>query len=135
EADPYRGAMIVMGVGIGEHYASATWEDRGYRIRGPAALEMREGIRAFLRRTGFRDGDIPEPLRAVASAPAAERRANVGDYVGRALQVHNEAGFGAKHSSVARAILYNLTLPGGVIIAPDPLWLSDTWAAMLAGAA
>src|SRR6185503_11342080 len=39
EQDPYRGAAIVMGVGIGEHYASATWEDRGYRLRGPAALE------------------------------------------------------------------------------------------------
>jgi len=135
EADPYRGAMILMGVGIGEHYASATWEDRGYRIRGPAALEARVAARDFLRRNGFREDDIPAPLRAVTSARAAEERARLGDYVGRALQVHNEAGFGAKRSSVARAMLYNLTLPGGVIVSPDPLWLSATWASMLAGAA
>jgi hypothetical protein len=49
--------------------------------------------------------------------------------------VHNEAGFGKKESSVARAMLYNLAPPGSVIIVPDPVWMSDTWAAMLAGAA
>jgi hypothetical protein len=135
EADPYRGAMLVMGVGVGEHYASATWEDRGYRVRGPAALEVRAAARRALRANGFRDKDIPEPLRPVESPQAAERRMNLGDYVGRALQVHNETGFGRKESSVARAMLYNLAPPGSVIIAPDPLWLSAEWAAMLAGAA
>jgi hypothetical protein len=135
EADPYRGAMLVMGVGLGEHYASATWEDRGYRVRGPAALEVREAARRLLRANGFRDEEIPPPLRAVASPKASEQRMNLRDYVGRSLQVHNEAGFGRKQSSVARAMLYNLAPPGSVIIAPDPLWLSAEWAAMLAGAA
>src|SRR5439155_7053900 len=60
---------------------------------------------------------------------------NLGDFVGRALQVHNEVGFGAKKSSVARAMLYNLAQPGAVIIVPDQLWMSETWAGMLAGAA
>src|SRR5207249_11399922 len=55
EADPYRGGAIVMGVGIGEHYASATWEDRGYRLRGPAALEARAALRRELRLNGFAD--------------------------------------------------------------------------------
>jgi hypothetical protein len=32
-------------------------------------------------------------------------------------------------------MLYNLAPPGSVIIVPDPIWVSDTWAAMLAGAA
>jgi hypothetical protein len=135
EADAYRGAAIVMGVGVGEHYASATWEDRGYRLRGPAALEVREAARRALRANGFKEQDIPEPLRAVASQEAAERRMDLRDYVGRALQVHNEVGFGAKRSSVARAMLYNLAPPGSVLIVPDPLWLSAEWAAMLAGAA
>src|SRR6185437_12235144 len=36
---------------------------------------------------------------------------------------------------VARAMLYNLTQPGAVIIVPDQLWMSETWAGMLAGAA
>ena len=135
EADPYRGAMILMGVGIGEHYASPTWEDRGYRIRGPATLEAREAVRRLLKAQGFGDEQIPKPLRSIASAPAAEKQMNLGDYVGRALQVHNEAGFGAKKSSVARAMLYNLATPGSVIIVPDPLWVSETWAGMLAAAA
>lgn len=135
EADPYRGAMILMGVGVGEHYASPTWEDRGYRIRGPATLEARGAVRRMLKANGFSDEQIPKPLRSIASAPAAEERMNLGDYVGRALQVHNEPGFGAKESSVARAALYNLATPGSVIVVPDPLWLSATWGGMLAAAA
>ena len=49
--------------------------------------------------------------------------------------MHNQVGFGEKSSSVARAMLYNLAQPGAVIIAPDQLWFSETWAGMLAGAA
>lgn len=135
EADPYRGAMFVMGVGIGEHYASATWEDRGYRLRGPAALQARAEARRLLRLNGFREEDIPAPLREVRDAARVERSMDREDYIGRALQVHNEPGFGAKRSSVARAMLYSLAPPGSVIIVPDPLWLSADWAAMLAAAA
>ncbi|MFL5608540.1 MAG: hypothetical protein ACJ8AD_18945 [Gemmatimonadaceae bacterium] len=135
ESDPYRGALMLMGIGIGEHFASTSWEDRGYRLRGPAALEARSGLRRLLHGNGLSDDDIPMPLREVTSALGAERRANAGDYVGRALQVHNEVGFGPKQSSVSRAMLYNLAQPGSVIIVPDPLWLSREWAAMLAGAA
>lgn len=133
EDDPYRGGALVLGVGIGENYASPTWEDRGYRVRGPAALEVRAAARRALRSNGFKDGDIPPPLAIVTREPKADSSQSV--YVGRALQVHNETGFGKKESSVARAMLYNLAPPGTVIIVPDPLWLSDTWAAFLAGAA
>ena len=135
EARPYDGALLLMGVGIGEHYASATWEDRGYRVRGPAALEARRAVREALRRNGFSEQDIPVPLREVASVKGVETEMNDGDYVGRALQVNNEVGFGRKESSVARAMLYELAPPGSVIIVPDPMWQSDTWAGMLAGAA
>jgi len=133
EDDPYRGAALIMGVGIGENYASPTWEDRGYRVRGPAALEVRAAARRALRSNAFNDGDIPAPLAVVTQEPKADSSQSA--YVGRALQVHNEAGFGKKESSVARAMLYNLAPPGSVIIVPDPIWVSDTWAAMLAGAA
>jgi phosphatidylserine/phosphatidylglycerophosphate/cardiolipin synthase-like enzyme len=133
ESDSYRGAVILMGVGIGEHYASPTWEDRGYRVRGPAALEVREAVRRALRAHRIQERDIPLPLRADGRQPTADSSQSV--YVGRALQVHNESGFGAKESSVARAMLYNLAPPGSVIIVPDPIWVSETWAAMLAGAA
>jgi hypothetical protein len=135
EADPNRGALFVMGIGIGEMYANASWEDRGFRIRGPATLEARAALRRALVRNGYSDNEIPPPLRAVASQQAKEQAANVGDFVGRVLQVHNEVGFGDKKSSVARALLYNLAQPGSVLIVPDQLWLSETWAGMLAGAA
>ena len=135
EADAYRGGLLVMGVGIGEHYASATWEDRGYRLRGPATLEVRAAARRLLQSNGFRDDEIPPPLRAVGDVKAVEQRMNLEDYVGRVLHVHNEVGFGRKQSSAVRAMLYSLAPPGSVIIVPDPLWLSEGWAAMLVGAA
>ena len=135
EAEPDRGAVFVMGIGIGEVYSSATWEDRGFRLRGPATLEARAALRHELRANGFSESEIPAPLRAVASKKAQEEKANLGVFVGRALQVHNQVGFGDKKSSVARAMLYNLAQPGAVIIVPDQLWMSETWAGMLAGAA
>ncbi len=135
EADPYRGAMLLMGVGVGEHYASRSWEDRGYRLRGPAALDARRNLRQLLAQQGFSDDEIPPPLREVTSTRAVEGKANAAEYVGRALQVHNDVGFGKKESSVARAMLYDLAVPGSVMIVPDPLWLSAEWAGMLTGAA
>ena len=132
EADPYGGEFLVTGIGIGEHYASNTWEDRGYRLRGPAALEARDATRRDLLANGLRPDQIPEALRVArgVAPPSSQRRD-----VARVLQVHNEPGFGAKQSSVARAMLYSLTPPGSMIIVPDPLWLSASWAGMLAGAA
>jgi hypothetical protein len=135
ELDPYAGAMFMMGVGIGEHYASQTWEDRGQRLRGPALLEARAALRRVLRDHGFDDESIPAPLRERADGAAVEDAANQHDFIGRALQVHNEAGFGRKQSSVLRAALYDLASPWTVVVVPDPLWLSAEWGAMLAGAA
>jgi len=135
EADPTRGAVFVMGIGIGEVYSSATWEDRGFRLSGPATLEARAALRQALRRNGYSEDDIPAPLREVTSKHEKEHNANLGENVGRALQVHNQVGFGDKKSSVARAMLYNLTQPGAIVIVPDQLWMSETWAGMLAGAA
>ena len=139
EAAPYDGALLVTGIGIGEHYSSSTWEDRGYEIRGPAALEARASARRTLVANGISEDRLPSMLletRMPAAAdgallePGAARA-----YIGHALQVHNEIGFGPKRSSVARAILYTLAAPGTVIVVPDPLWMSESWAAMLAAAA
>jgi hypothetical protein len=135
EADPNRGSVFVMGIGIGEVYSSATWEDRGFRLSGPATLEARAALRQALRSNGFSESEIPAPLRAVASKRVQEENANQHDFVGRALLVHNQVGFGDKKSSIARAMLYNLAQPGSVIIVPDQLWMSETWAGMLVGAA
>ncbi|MGH7635060.1 MAG: hypothetical protein ACRENC_15090, partial [Gemmatimonadaceae bacterium] len=37
--------------------------------------------------------------------------------------------------SIARAMLFNLAQPGSVILVPDQLWMCETWAGMLTGAA
>jgi phosphatidylserine/phosphatidylglycerophosphate/cardiolipin synthase-like enzyme len=135
ESNPYAGELLVTGIGVGEHYASATWEDRGYRVRGPAALDARVAVRRALEANGIRADQIPETLRE--TPPAHDGRIDDGTrrHAGRVLHVHNEPGFGPKASSVARAMLYSLAPPGSVIIAPDPLWTSSSWAAFLAGAA
>lgn len=161
EADPYRGAMVMGGVGLGEPYSSATWDDRGLLLRGPAALEARAAARRLLRLNGFAEGDIPAVLRDVTpEGVAAKAVAHTGalaggatdpagaaagyvvpidsagrGYATRALQVHSEPGFGRKQASVARAMPYNLAPRGRVILAPDPLWIGAEWASMLAGAA
>ena len=132
DRDPFRGSAFVMGVGIGENYSSPTWEDRAYRVRGPAALEMRDAARRALITSGMKPSDVPSVLQAKADTALDYEP----EYVGRAIQLHNEPGFsGPKRSSVARAMLYNLAPAGSVIIVPDPIWVSDTWAAMLAAAA
>jgi hypothetical protein len=135
ETDPYAGELLASGIGIGEHYASATWEDRGFRLRGPAALEVRAALRRMLKGNGFRDEQIPPPLRVATGPLHAPSAADVRQSVARVLQVHNEPGFGPKRAAVARAMLYSLTPSGSVVVVPDPLWLSESWAGMLAGAA
>jgi hypothetical protein len=135
ESDPWAGGMLIMGVGVGEQFATSTWEDRGYRLSGPATLEARAALRRLLRAHSVSASDFPPPLRATAPRRETERRFNLGDYVGRALQVHNEVGWGAKKSSIVRAMLYDLVQPGTVVIVPDPQWANPQWAAMLAGAA
>jgi hypothetical protein len=135
ESEPWRGGMLIMGAGVGAQFATSTWEDRGYRLSGPATLEARAALRRLLRAHGIREADVPAPLREAAPDQEAQWSANAGDHDGRALQVHNEVGWGAKRSSVVRAMLYELVQPGTVVIVPDPQWASPHWAAMLAGAA
>jgi hypothetical protein len=120
---------------VGEQFATSTWEDRGYRLSGPATLEARAALRRVLGAHGVPDSKIPPPLRVTAAGNQTDPRMQLADDVGRAIQVHNEVGWGAKKSSILRAMLYDLVQPGTVVIAPDPQWTSPQWAAMLAGAA
>src|SRR5205085_1619168 len=74
EAEPTRGAVFVMGIGIGEVYSSATWEDRGFRLSGPATLEARAALRQALRSNGFSESDIPAPPHAAHASRSSRRR-------------------------------------------------------------
>jgi len=135
ESNPYDGALLVTGIGVGEHYAADTWEDRGFRVQGPAALEAREQARLALRANGFSEDQIPGSLRVTHEGTPSAALVAASANTARALQVHNQPGFAPKRASVARAMLYSLAPPGSVIVVPDPLWLSETWGAMLVGAA
>ena len=73
ELDPGKGAAIFGGVGVGEQYASATWEDRAVRLAGPAALSVKDATRRYLKANGFRDDGHPLPAAAAAQAPRLRR--------------------------------------------------------------
>jgi phosphatidylserine/phosphatidylglycerophosphate/cardiolipin synthase-like enzyme len=144
ESAPFLGGMVLSGVGVGEHYATPTWEDRGVLVRGPAVLEVRAAVRRLLKLNSFASGEIPLPLRETLPCDTCEwagagrtldGAAAAASDLGRALQVHNEPGFGRKQATVARAMLYTLAPRGSVLVVPDGLWLASSWAGMLAGAA
>ena len=142
ESAPSTGGMVLPGVGVGEHYATPTWEDRGVLVRGPAVLEVRAAARRLFKLNSFTDGEIPLPLRETPrcdtcelAGDAADGAAGAASELGRALQVHNEPGFGRKQATIARALLYTLAPRGSVLVVPDGLWLASSWAGMLAGAA
>jgi hypothetical protein len=62
EEDPYKGGAIFTGMGIGEHYTGATWEDRGVLAKGPSLVALKKACRALLLRNGFKEDEIPHPL-------------------------------------------------------------------------
>ena len=138
EEDPRRGRALFSGTGVGAEYASPTWNDRGVLVTGPAALQLREEARRLLRSQGFREDEIPGPLQR--RPRSADYDAHVAELVAeghsaRALNVHNEVGFGRKEATLAQSIQYTLAPPDTLIISPDSLWTSPFWAGQLAGAA
>ncbi len=143
EDDPYRGMAIYTGMGIGEHYSGPTWEDRSIMAQGPAVLTLKHAVRQLFLAHGLRPEETPYALRArplaedYAAKVAAEiaRQEAAGRSDQRAMELHNETGFGDKRVNVAKALLYTLMPPGSVIKVPDSLWGSSVFASMLAGSA
>jgi hypothetical protein len=138
EADPGQGEAMYGGVGVGEQYATATWEDRAVRLRGPAALTLKDAARRYLKANGFADSDIPPPLQAQPRPADYGERVKALEAEGwtaTAAQVHNDRGFARKDASIASAVLYTLMPPGSLIVVPDSIWTHELWAAHLVGAA
>lgn len=149
EEDPYRGVAMFTGMGIGEHYAGANWEDRALMIQGPGALRVKEAARTLLLTQGFEPEEIPWVLRALPRAAdyddriAAERASKSASWMGEnwfehrggVLQLHSGTGFCAKPVEVAKAILYSLMPPGSVLQIPDSLWQNYLYGSLLAGSA
>ena len=141
EDDPYKGMVMFTGMGLGEHYTGATWEDRAIMLVGPAALETKNAARFLLQTQGFRDDQIPFPLRARPKPASYEAavKAEVGAApvyaAGRVIELHNETGFTPKPLNVAKAILYSLMPAGSIVKVPDSLWQSYLYASLMAGSA
>jgi hypothetical protein len=144
EEDPYRGSAMFTGMGIGEHYVGANWEDRALIIQGPGALAVKDAARGLLAAQGCEPHEIPYPLRARARPAdydqrlAAEHAARTPPWLGHGgsvLQLHNETGFHDKPINVSKAVLYSLMPAGSVLKVPDSLWQSYLYASLLAGSA
>ena len=73
ELDPGKGAAIYGGVGVGEQYASATWEDRSTRLAGPAALSVKDAARRYLKANGVQRRGDPAPAAAACQARRLRR--------------------------------------------------------------
>ncbi len=136
ETDPGRGEAIFTGMGIGDHYAGPTWEDRAILVTGPSLLVLKDAARQLLRSQGFAEEQIPYPLRpqpkpADYEALVDARVAKGIDY--RSLQIHNQTGYAPKQINVFKALLYDAMPPGSIAIVPDSLWNSPFWASMLVG--
>jgi hypothetical protein len=138
ESDPGAGELILSGVGVGDHYASATWDDRAVIVRGPGAAPAVAYLREVLSRHGLGGQAMPPPLRprpagGLHAERVAEREQTGAD--ARFLQVHNQTGWGAKDATFVQMLLYDLAPSGSVIVVPDGVWTSYQWMAQLVGAA
>ena len=144
DQDPYKGLSMYTGMGIGEHYVGANWEDRAVMLRGPAALAVRDAAYRLLLNQGFTEEEIPLPLRphekpdgynARVAQEAAALQQEWGAPLGRVMELHNETGYADKPINVEKAILYTLMPKGSVLRVPDSLWQSYLYGSMLAGSA
>jgi hypothetical protein len=136
EADPGAGEAIFTGMGVGDHYAGPTWEDRAILVTGPALVGLKRAAREMLLQQGFGEKEIPYPLRpAEKPDDYGERiaRRDAEGYRYRAMQLHNQTGYGAKPINVLKATLYETMPAGSILIVPDSLWNSPFWAGMLVG--
>jgi hypothetical protein len=138
ETDPGRGEAIFTGMGVGDHYAGPTWEDRAVLVVGPSLVNLKSAARQMLLNQGFGEDDIPYPLQPQARPDDYLERIARRDEEGyrfRAMMLHNQTGYGPKTINVAKATLYNAMPGDSILIVPDSLWNSPFWAGMLVGTA
>jgi phosphatidylserine/phosphatidylglycerophosphate/cardiolipin synthase-like enzyme len=138
EEDPARGEALLGGAAVGEQYTTATWEDRAILAAGPALVALKDGARRYLLANGFREDQVPPPLRPRPAAADQEERLAALEAAGwsaQALLVHNERGFARKDASAAYLALYSLMPRDSLLVVPDSIWASHSWAGLLVAAA
>jgi hypothetical protein len=138
ESDPGKGEALYSGMGIGEQYVGRTWDDRALLVRGPVLLSLKNEARQVLMQQGFKEHEIPAPLRPKPLPPnykeMVEALQNRG-WTASAMDVHNQTGFRPKLLNTMKATLYSLMPPRSLILVPDGYWNTPFWGGMLAGAA
>ncbi len=138
EDDPASGELILSGVGVGDHYANPTWDDRALLVQGPGASAVLPFLRQTLARNRLGGASLPPPLRQRARAPDHAARVAALEEAGAGaelLQVHNRTGWGTKDATFVQMLLYDLAPAGTLIYVPDSLWTSFQWMAQLVSAA
>jgi hypothetical protein len=138
ELDPGKGEAMYTGVGVGEHYATPTWDDRAILARGPSLVALKDSSRELLLTNGLKEKEIPAPLRPMPKPDNYQEKVTELEEKGwdaTSLQAHNFTGFGPKPANLVKAALYNLMPKGSHMYIPDSLWNSPFWAGMLVGAA
>jgi len=138
ELDPGKGEAMYTGMGVGEHYVGPTWDDRSVLARGPALLDLKSEARELLLTQGFREDEIPAPLRPQRKPENYDELLNAlraKGWTATAIQVHNATGFGPKLVNVVKAVLYNLMPKGSHLYITDSLWNAPFWGSMVLGAA
>ena len=138
ELDPGKGEALYSGMGIGEQYVGATWDDRAMLVRGPVLLSLKNEARRLLEQQGFTDGQIPPPLRPFQIPENYDDMlATLRQQGWRALamDVHNQTGFQSKDLTVIKSALYTIMPKGSSILLPDGYWNAQLWGSMLTGAA
>jgi len=131
EEDPFGGAAILTGMGVGQQYLGPGWDDRSLILGGPVLLQLKNAARTLLLSQGMVDADLPLPLRARPATTAHPDAVRSG---GRALALVNGTGYLPKPLNVGKAVLYSLMPPGSVMKIPDSLWNSSFYASLLVGA-
>jgi hypothetical protein len=115
-ADPQRGMALYTGMGVGEHYTGATWDDRA--LRDDAVLPAGAST--------LRVSRTANTIAGAHTSPPDMRGA-------RMVEMHNHVGYGPKRASLAKAMLYSLMPPQAVVKTPDSIWNQPLWAALLLG--
>lgn len=136
ETDPYRGALIVAGVGVGETYSGPAFEDRAAIVRGTAAQAVKRQAARILTGNGIDAKDLPFWLQASKDTVKPEARAPKPHFDPGAfttMNIHNEVGYGEKTITVTKAMLYTLLPPGSVVKIANPLMLNPLWGSLLLG--
>ena len=138
EEDPGKGEALYSGMGVGEQYVGATWEDRALLVQGPEILSLKNELRQVFFQQGFKAHEIPAPLRQKEKPDNYEvmvQELQQQDWRTSVMDAHNQTGFRIKEINVLKATLYSLIPSGSSIIIPDGFWNAPFWGGMLAGAA